>query len=176
MQTSVWVCARGQATGRGLCGSAPPDPSLQQWPDPPPWGLSPAMKYHYLHRRFTHRVEGERQPPALHTSVPDSGAPFPGDATAPPLRAPSAAAWLRPRDPGSKNAMASGHRSDGEFGWGGTPVTMQRRRPEASLRWNRNLPRRSRPKALLIRRPSVRVQSAQAWPCDPLAEHTGSGY
>jgi len=65
---------------------------------------------------------------------------------------------------------ASGQRSDGEFGWGGTPVTQQHRRPEAPLRLNRNHSRRSRPKVLLMRRfTAVRIQNAQAWPSDPLA-------
>ena len=64
----------------------------------------------------------------------------------------------------------------GEFGWGGTPVTSQRRRPEALLRWNRNLPWRRRPKALLMLRLSVRVPNVQVWPSDPLVKCTSSGY
>jgi len=88
------------------------------------------MKYHYLHRRFTHRVTWERQPPALHRcriwEPPRAGF------VAPPLRAPSAVAG---RDRATLVSIdASGHRSDREFGWGGTPVTGQRRRPEAPLR------------------------------------------
>lgn len=68
------------------------------------------------------------------------------------------------------------HRSVGEFGWGGTPVTRQRRRPEAMLRWNRNLSWRSRPKVLLMLRLPVQVQNVQVWPSDPLVECTSLGY
>ena len=54
-------------------------------------------------------------------------------------------------DPGINSpSEASRHGSVGEFGWGGTPVTEQRRSPEATLRWNRNLTQRSRPKVLLM--------------------------
>ena len=138
-------------------------------------GHRPTMKYHYLHSRFTHRVAWERRPPALHVVLEPAPPPAKrGGAAAPPLRAPRAVAGCDRAT--LVDTGASGHRSDGEFGWGGMPVTAQRRRPEAPLRWNRNLPRRSRPKALLTRRPPVQVQSVQAWPCDPLAKRMGSGY
>ena len=70
----------------------------------------------------------------------------------------------------------SKHRSVGEFGWGGTPFTTQRRRPEALLRQNRNLPGRRRPKVLLMPRLSVRVRNVQVWPNDPLVKCANSGY
>ena len=70
----------------------------------------------------------------------------------------------------------SKHRSVGEFGWGGTPFTTQRRRPEALLRQNRNLPGRRRPKVLLMPRLSVRVRNVQVWPNDPLVKCADSGY
>ena len=84
-----------------------------------------------------------------------------------------------PRRPWIRSAIqseASRHRSVGEFGWGGTPVTGQRRRPEALLRWNRNLSGRRRPKVLLMLRLPVQVQNVQAWPSDPLVQCASSGY
>jgi len=73
-------------------------------------------------------------------------------------------------------SAVSKHRSVGEFGWGGTPFTTQRRRPEALLRQNRNLPGRRRPKVLLMPRLSVRVRNVQSWPNDPLVKCANSGY
>ena len=75
-----------------------------------------------------------------------------------------------------QSLRASRHRADWEFGWCGTPFTRQRRRPEARLRWDRNLSGRSRPKALLMLRLSVEVQNMQVWPIDPLDQCTSLGY
>jgi len=134
-------------------------------------GHEPTVKYHYLHRRFTHRVVRDRRPD------PASAPPFGGHGLT-PIRARSGC-LLSPRrgDPGASRPVenpqskeASRNRSVGEFGWGGTPVTSQRWRPEAMLRWNRNLPRRRRPKVLLMLRLPVQVPNVQVWPSDPLAK------
>lgn len=71
---------------------------------------------------------------------------------------------------------ASRHRADWEFGWGGTPFTRQRRRPEARLRWDRNLSESRRAKALLMLRLSVEVHNMQVWLIDPLDQCTSLGY
>ena len=91
--------------------------------------------------------------------------------------------WVSPRGMPARATLdvtvqseVSKHRSVGEFGWGGTPFTTQRRRPEALLRQNRNLPGRRRPKALLMLRLSVRVRNVQVWPNDPLVKCANSGY
>ena len=120
--------------------------------DPTRSWCEPAVKYHYLHRRFTHRVVWERWPFG-HQPLPRGGV------VALP-RFMRQAQWavlaaVRATLDVTVQSEVSRHRSVGEFGWGGTPFTRQRRRPEALLRWNRNLSERRRPKVLLMLRLSV---------------------
>jgi len=80
------------------------------------------VKYHYSHRRFTHRVAEVRQ------AAPDQGkceqdafSPKPPASEAKRTAPAGAPRDLRPAQP-VWDEQLWGHPLDGEFGWGGTPV------------------------------------------------------
>lgn len=106
------------------------------------------MKYHYSYRRFTHQVMGERQACGsgfglshqLGPSLGPSPIPFRViSSVASSVAKPFGVALLgshphgvTPHASGSPGVLRLETRSGGEFGWGGTSVTQERRCPKRS--------------------------------------------
>ena len=184
-----WVCQRGKKTLLSLtlvcCGQQHVGCSIGG--NGPPSGGPLIVKYHYSQRRCAHRMEIERQPLVCWVKIcsalwifrvelrvmnNDEQVQRGFTASCVKLDTLQCRPRLRPSalqfEKLSWSSRVSRSRPDGEFGWGGTSVTEQRRRPEAVLSENRNLPWRSRLHVRLTQQLSVVVGNTQVWPCDPL--------